>query len=421
MKPNTTSQSNPASIACQISLRELRSPPRSLITWRLPHSLLAMGLVLCSAMTAPAQTYTITKLAVPAGTTFDPMIPAMNPSMNNLGQVVGNTNVFTSRTWSAGPAFVWENGTYLSLPPLPSDAAGGVNAISDSGLVVGWSPREHPSQILPHRAVWWRKSGAGYVVGDWNALLLPNFPNYPLLLREASGISHDGQFVAFRATNIVSERLFAAVAQLNHSGEIIAMRSIDTFGNPAVTLLSSKAVNPYFNASTSTVRLAGSGTTQDGVTHRCLWEWDVVTGSITMAERSSPNLFVDVILEDVNGFGEAAGWGIKAGGGTQSCFWHEDGTLQPIPSLGGALSRAASINDDGFVVGWSDRSGRNAARHAFRWDALTGITSDLNSLKSPTDTSGLEIRYAFKINDAGQILGAASKGSAWYTVLLTPQ
>ena len=139
-----------------------------------------------------------------------------------------------------------------------------------------------------------------------------------------------------------------------------------------------------------------------------------------MAERSSFNLFANVILEDVNGFGEAAGWGIKAGGGTQSCFWHEDGTLETIPSLGGSLSRATSINDDGYVVGWSDRSGRNAARHAFRWDAVTGI-SDLNSLKSPTDTSGLEILYAYKINDAGQILGRAEKSNNGYIVLLTPQ
>jgi probable HAF family extracellular repeat protein len=104
----------------------------------------------------------------------------------------------------------------------------------------------------------------------------------------------------------------------------------------------------------------------------------------------------------------------------RAVYWNQNGTMQDIGTLGGTAATARSINDAGKVVGWATTGGRKAVSHAFLWDSSTGMR-DLNALKSPTDTSGLELTSAAKINNAGQILaGGTSKTLGSKIVLLNP-
>ena len=112
---------------------------------------------------------------------------------------------------------------------------------------------------------------------------------------------------------------------------------------------------------------------------------------------------------------------IQVSGIYQAHFWDVNGNMQSLRTLGGLRAYADSINDLGFVVGWSNRSGRNAVNHAFLWHSGTGM-HDLNLIKSPADTSGLELTTASRINNAGQVLArGTSKASGSVVVLLSPQ
>lgn len=368
-----------------------------------------LAVALMASAPATAQTYTITRLLQPAGTNGYGA-----EQMNNLGQAVGNTKVKNGRFDAAGPAFVWQNGVYLYLPALPGDPAAEGHAISDSGLVVGYSPRQlGPS--LPRRAVWWRKSGSGYAVGNWNDLLPAGSP---LFLRDAIAISQDGQFVVFDAKNTVSGRTLAVVAQVGAAGEIITTWSIDTIGDPAVPLRNS--VPSHIHCDGTTVRVVGYYSRTEGdLASGFLWERDLLSGAVSMTDLDD-NVDRYSFPQAVNGSGEVVG-SIHIAGVSQAYFWNSSGEKQQLPTLGGARSFAHSINDPGYVTGWSYRSGKNAAAHAFLWHLNTGMR-DLNALKSPTDTSGLELTTAYMMNNAGQILArASSKSLGSVAVLLNPQ
>ena len=411
MKPNTTSQSNPSSIACQISLTELRSPPRSLITWRLPHSLLAMGLALCSAMTAPAQTYSVTRVIPPSGVAY----PAAN-GLNNLGHVVGETWYKGGRSPVAGPAYVWANGLSVTLPSLGSYPTAGANAISDTGIIVGVSPSKATvyDPTRPFRAVWWQKVGTGYVVGNWNDLLPAGTP---LFLEIALAITEDGKFVLFYAKH-TDGRSLAVVAQVGVLGQVLTVWPIDTFGDGGLALLGSSAHNIHSDG--STLRVVGGCRTEANTGHQFLWQRNVDSGAVTMVDLDPGDR--TSYLNDVNGLGEAVGIADVGNGVFQAFFWSAPGVAQQLPTLGGPRSGGVTINTAGNVVGWSYRSGNNAVSHGFVWNSDTGIMRDLNSVLAGPGSTGIEIRDAFRINNVGQILvWAEEKPKNDVTLVLTPQ
>jgi len=72
------------------------------------------------------------------------------------------------------------------------------------------------------------------------------------------------------------------------------------------------------------------------------------------------------------------------------------------------------------VVGWATLSKPGPASTVFLWSPSTGAR-DLNSLKSATDTSGVSLNWAGKINNAGQILARGStKTTSSLYVLMQP-
>lgn len=82
--------------------------------------------------------------------------------------------------------------------------------------------------------------------------------------------------------------------------------------------------------------------------------------------------------------------------------------ITDLDTLGGS-SRATSINDSGQVVGSSSNSpGSGSSAHAFRYDAITGMT-DLGM-------NGESV--AMGINDSGQIVGYSYLGGSLYRAFL---
>lgn len=362
----------------------------------MPSWILALGVALCGAASAPAETYTLTQINPPTGADS---ISAAN--VNNLGQIIGNTSVKAGRSTVAGPAFVWANGASVSLPSLGSDPAAHANAISDSGLIVGHSTAP--------RAVWWQAAvGGGYVVGDWNDLLPAGSP---LLLADTVAVSQDGQFVVFDAMNTATGLYAPAVARVE-AGTITPW-SIDTGGNPAVALFDCLASDIHHNG--TSVRVVGFyARSQNDVPHAFLWQKDLASGATSMIDLDNEN--AGSLAQGVNALGEVTG-NINIVGVYQAYFWSASGVKQQLGTLGGTRSYAASINDAGTVAGWSARSGKNVTSHAFLWSLSTGIR-DLNLLKSASDTSGTELTSALRVNNAGQVLARGVRKGVGVDVLL---
>jgi probable HAF family extracellular repeat protein len=75
----------------------------------------------------------------------------------------------------------------------------------------------------------------------------------------------------------------------------------------------------------------------------------------------------------------------------------QDYKVTKLPTLGGKLTRAFGVNNQGQVVGQSDIP--NSAWHAFVWNRTGGI-QDLGTLGGP-------FSVAYAINDSGQVVGGA--------------
>ncbi len=90
-------------------------------------------------------------------------------------------------------------------------------------------------------------------------------------------------------------------------------------------------------------------------------------------------------------------------------------TLTDLGTLGGATSIAQGVNDAGEIVGTSDTAAANTF-HAFV--DTGGVMTDLNSLIDPA--YGLVADHAYKVNNAGQIVGDGIYQGQTVGYLLTP-
>jgi probable HAF family extracellular repeat protein len=97
-------------------------------------------------------------------------------------------------------------------------------------------------------------------------------------------------------------------------------------------------------------------------------------------------------------------------------FIYSNGEMSAIPAPS-SEAFAGDINDAGVVVGTMRAGGAVSPWHA--WIYADGVVTNLNSLVAPG--SGLHLRQAHSINNAGQIAGVAMDAQGRYHgFLLTP-
>ena len=102
----------------------------------------------------------------------------------------------------------------------------------------------------------------------------------------------------------------------------------------------------------------------------------------------------------INASGDIVGFGTPPGlfgmFGLHAILWR-DGAILDLGTLGGTISRAWSINDDGVVIGGANTTG-DFFVHAFVW--RDGIMTDLGTLDGPNASS-----VAYDIAPDGRIVG----------------
>ena len=383
--------------------------------------LLASAVTLAAAGAAMAQTYRVTQINPPAGTSSSSVM-----AVNNVGQVVGNTSVMSRKSVLPGSPFVWDSARgAVSLPSLGSDKVPGVTGLSDSGLIVGVSPWENTS--APKRAVGWLANAStnAYSVFNWNAQVA----GFAYDLRRAHSVSQDGQFVIFEGVHKTLNRSMAVVAKVGSAGIEVAW-PIDTLGLGGPDLLaSSPMITPiHYDIPTATLRMIFSCRTvtqaADSPNIRFIWQKTAVSPgvfnndyTVTTLDRISPT----GMPYSINGVGEIVGNYGDSSGISRGYFWKSNGTFFSIIPSGSARNIARSINDDGLVVGWYVRNNTDKLSRCFLWSRESPtIVNDLGSLKAAGDTSGVELVDALKINNAGQILANGDRSGTKVNVLLTP-
>ena len=117
----------------------------------------------------------------------------------------------------------------------------------------------------------------------------------------------------------------------------------------------------------------------------------------------------------VNDAGEVVGASGTSGNKFAHGFVYLNGHMIDVGTFGGPSSEVTAVNNLGIAVGGADVTPTLA--HAFTY--ANGKMTDLNSLIEPS--TGWTIRYAFGINDFGQIIAEAVTPAGQYeSVLLAP-
>ena len=144
----------------------------------------------------------------------------------------------------------------------------------------------------------------------------------------------------------------------------------------------------------------------DASHNRRYFLWDREGGLRDLGPWSDP--FRDV---DINNRGQIA-LTMKDGlGRSQACLRDPNGALHFLGTLGGSISAATAISDEGYVAGWSMGPAAVAhvrpVEHAFLWDRVNGMR-DLGTVKGHRS-------FARVVNDAGQVFGSYEVSEAGHT------
>ncbi len=279
--------------------------------------------------------------------------------INAAGEIVGYAN--------GGQAALWQNGQYFNLAELSGLAEAvfsGPRDINNTGQIAG---DFRPAQSAPNQAARW-----SFVEGHWNVSILDllEWPDTEARAPDTEGLA------------------------INDAGLIVGQGEVDE-DDPAWPGVP--------------------------VWHAALWDAQgTATDLGTLGGLRSR-------AADINNHNQVVGWSETAETFvlcqavlpvSHGFMWH-DGELVVLGSLGGSVSSASAINDNGQIVGRSridDACGGTS--HACLWQ--DGVITDLNDV-IPGESGWLNLKKAVAINNAGQIVGEGLTADSYdHAFLLTP-
>jgi len=355
-------------------------------------------------------------------------------AINNLGDVAGRITTESGKSHAA----------ILALSSVPNaidlGTLGGSDSvavdINDPGQVVGRSTDAydctHAFLVSPVAVdgtlVWYLDENPADGINDLMIDLDPLSGVYPYTFSSARAINDQGQVVGFAIGSndnypgyIVWER--AVLWQLDANGDVLYW--VDLPG-----LDGAESYNAYdINDSGQVV---GCAYGSDGLRHAVLWEVDAegyVSDPVDLGYLAPEHEYRQA--SGINELGEVvgdSGFPSRAflvtpdrdAAGNPVC-WFRDADGDGINDLMVALSppdkrsMADAINDSAQVVGWAD-IGRKPKTGAFLWE--NGVMTPLIKL-IPSEPKW-ELRSAYGINEAGQIVGGGSTEREYHGYLLTP-
>jgi probable HAF family extracellular repeat protein len=332
-----------------------------------------------------AQSYTVTDLGVLPGYSA-----SLGNFVNNLGQVVGCSDVSTPDVWPCGGsvashAFLWSAVSGMQdLGTLPGGTISIAEGINDSGVVSGFS---NDSQGVTHGFRWTQSNGMvdlGTLPGGTTS--------YAFAINAAGlicGYSDSG-------TSKGVKELVAWTPQ----NKIIDLGSL-----PGATNNQGLSINDH-----------------NQIVGAAIYSQDSVQGFVAARNgglQILPTLSGGpvTIAGGNNNAGIVVGSSSAPNGKGLAVAWNRRLEIQILGALPGGLSSYASdINDSNQVVGWSTIS--SGYHRAVLWTQSGGI-QNLNKL-IPLD-SGWLLGFAITIANSGQITGSGLTGGQNHAFLLTPQ
>jgi probable HAF family extracellular repeat protein len=309
---------------------------------------------------AAAPSYTVIDLG-----TFNNVQSAEAFDVNEAGQVVGR---------ASNRAFLWQGNSKVDLGTLAGGTSASASGLNEVGQVVGSSNFALGS---PQRAVRWQ--------GTTITNLTPDLPSSEGSTADA--INESGQIIGNIGYGIAFLWQNGSRKPLGHLGNGLSFAS-DINDNGIVV---------------------GSSTG-----HPFAWQNDVMTdlGLLPGDEDGG--------AAAINSAGQIVGSSGRTDPDTYESFYkafiYSNGSMTalPVPST---EAYAGDINDFGTVVGSMRAGGGFSSFHG--WIYADGVVTNLNNLIP--QGSGLHIRTAHSINNAGQIAATAFDAQGHYhAVLLTP-
>jgi probable HAF family extracellular repeat protein len=293
--------------------------------------------------------------------------------LNEKGQVVG----YAATKANTNHAFLWQNGSLTDLT-VNANAAGGVS-INENGQVVGFWRSGVSS---PAQAFSWQN-------GTFSDLGL---------FGSSKGIAAD--ICVNNAGQIVTTILEPPSAILLQNGTVTQLKDPANLGSH-VGCINEKG------------QVAGDGFVSNPSgplkRHALLWQGGSVTDLGPV-----PTDNYGILVTDLNDSAAVVGYSPSVNNLPGRAFLWQGGQVSDLGNLGGSNSVALGINNNGQIVGMSQKF--NLEMAAALWEGTT--IRNFNILIG--EGTGWQLDVAYDINDKGYVVGAGRHNGALHGFLLVP-